>query len=112
MDPAPLKKYGRTPLYIAAANGHIEIFKDLMKRKEEVEPDEFGMLPIHAAAMGGHVEIAKLCPKTQFDALTKEQKSPLWLAAQNGNVELVDYLIGETRETEAKAQDLTAKKGA
>ena len=109
-DLAPLAKNGRTPLHLAALHGHVEIFQILTKRCGKVQPDEFGMLPIHLAAMNDHKSIITLCSQTEFEALTKDHRTPLYIAAENGNLDLVNFFIEETGKTEARAQDYSAPK--
>ena len=84
----------RSPLYIAAANGHADTvgaIQDLFTYTGEKTPD---MMPVHAAASNGHLVIVKkFMAKGEPYPKTKAGRTLLHLAASNGNLEMVKYLV-------------------
>ena len=54
----PLDHLGRTPLWIAAGNGHLAAARRLLSEGAEVNAaDKNGQPPLFAAARGGHLDI-------------------------------------------------------
>lgn len=111
-DINPYDKSGRSPLHLAAQRGHVEMFRELMQLNGKMCPDHSGLLPIHLAAREGHGSIVELCPRADFEALTVDKRTPLCFAALCDSLELVNFLIKETGNTEAEAQDHTARRNA
>lgn len=95
LDPAPVDKYGMTPLHLAATYGHEAIFHFLLEKQHEVSGDEVGFLPIHCAAVRGSlVMVAALCEKTStLQTLTKNSRHALHFAARQGHLPIVRYLV-------------------
>ena len=60
------KYFGKTPIYLAAENGHTEIVKILAPLTDNPNaPDNDGDTPINVASLRGHTEIVKiLAPKS------------------------------------------------
>ena len=55
---ARLQAYGRTPFYVACAEGHIDIVKLLCVQKVDMcKADQDGTAPAHIAAACGHLEV-------------------------------------------------------
>jgi len=79
--------YERTPLSLAAWNGHLEAVKFLLKeaRADVQSKDEDGWTPLSWAAKEGHLETVKfLVQEAGADVESKDfwQKTPLDLARQ------------------------------
>ena len=52
---------GRTPIFHAASNGHLELVRLLMSSTDNPNaPDNDGTTPIHAAVFKGHLEVVRL----------------------------------------------------
>ena len=63
-DKNPRDYDGRTPLYLAAQNGHLEVCRLIIENIEDPElknpHNNYGRTPLDAAASSGHREIVKL----------------------------------------------------
>jgi len=89
---------GRTALAWAACNGHDEVVKMLLERRE-VYPDQsdfFGLTPLAYAAWKGHEDVVEMllehgevCPDEQDPS----GKTPLSYAAENGHEGVVKLLL-------------------
>jgi ankyrin repeat protein len=53
---------GQTPISLAAGNGHVDVGKELLNTKANIEggDQKYGQLPIGWAASNGHVDVVKL----------------------------------------------------
>jgi ankyrin repeat protein len=66
-----------------------------------------GWTPLHCAAKAGYLEVVKLliesgaCPKYE----TIENKMPISLAAGEGHLDVLGYLIQQDRDTESLLDD-------
>ena len=88
-------RYGRTPIYYAAGNGHTEIVRTLSPLTEKPNAPNFnGYTPIHKAADCGHIEIVQiLAPLTDNpNAPNKSGETPIYRAAWHGHTEIVKIL--------------------
>ncbi|KAJ5556370.1 hypothetical protein N7494_000285 [Penicillium frequentans] len=92
-------------LHVAAKLGYeamIEILLDFCKVNA---PDLEGYTALHHAASRGHIEICQLLcssKKIKVDALSRFQRTPLWLAASNGHEEVVSLLAEKQADIETK----------
>mmetsp|Transcript_25457 Transcript_25457/g.58671 ORF Transcript_25457/g.58671 Transcript_25457/m.58671 type:complete len:797 (-) Transcript_25457:116-2506(-) len=96
---------GATPLIIACRHGHLEVAKCLLKRVEldvncgttdTVNKTRTGQTAIHWAIRGGHGKLAIQVAedaRTNIEATTQLGFNPLMLAAQTGQLEVVERLI-------------------
>ena len=113
MNPAPIRSNGQSPHHVAATWGHLNVFRYLKAKCNDVEPDENGNLPIHLAARGGHVAILDLLlsDKSNITASNKNTRLPIHLAARNGHLEAVQKLLQLGREVgmsiDVKCRDLS-----
>lgn len=58
MNSMPKSQSGMTPLHLCAKNGHLDIFKHLIKHSLEINPGSYSNLtPLHLAAKYGHLNI-------------------------------------------------------
>lgn len=88
-----------TPLFIAAANGHLQVVKYLVN---EAKCDTMAKstleykLPIHFAALGKEIEVIKFLEKyNHVLAVDRNGQSCLHIAAMKGHLHTVRYLIEE-----------------
>ncbi|KAL7162678.1 hypothetical protein ACSBR2_043043 [Camellia fascicularis] len=73
----------KTPLYIVALRGHLDIVRQLLEATNNAEDDfskaqnENGITPLHLAAMSGRVEVVKLmiqtCPESIYEKLERRE---------------------------------------
>ncbi|KAL6208514.1 hypothetical protein ACLB2K_019463 [Fragaria x ananassa] len=86
---------GRTPIHVAAANGHVEMLKFLVSAGGYGEVwDRKGCTPLHCAAEKGHLEPTKFlleCSDVKY-VVTKNGKTAFDLAAENGHLSLLGHL--------------------
>jgi ankyrin repeat protein len=114
---------GWTPLHLAAFFGHSEIARILLDGGAAmltISKNNEANLPINAAAAGGRNSVVKLlvergCPP---DARSSDQGyTALHLAANSGNVELIEFLLRAGADRTLKTgsgetpYDLAVKKG-
>mmetsp|Transcript_46390 Transcript_46390/g.84915 ORF Transcript_46390/g.84915 Transcript_46390/m.84915 type:complete len:797 (+) Transcript_46390:72-2462(+) len=96
---------GATPLIIACRHGHLDVAKSLLEREDldvnrgttdTVNKTRTGQTAIHWAIRGGHGKLAMHVaadPRTNIEATTQLGFNPLMLAAQTGQLEVVEKLI-------------------
>ncbi|XP_050993076.1 transient receptor potential cation channel, subfamily N, member 1 isoform X2 [Labeo rohita] len=101
-------KNGRSPLLLAAEQGHTEVVKILLQNNARVDVfDEEGKAAIHLAAEQGHQDIVDvlLAHKAFVNVKTKQGLTPLHLSAQSGSAQLVRLLV-ETHQASVDALSL------
>ena len=104
-------KHGRCPTYLAAGGGHLDIVKylveergadPLFKTSKEWKTSRFTMAPgrslVHTASREGHLHVVKyLIEHHGCDPSCKDDEgiTPLHLASEQGDVDIVFYLSNE-----------------
>ena len=89
---------GKTPLCVAAWNGHLNVVKLLLKniRTDVNKSDMVGRTPLHLASHRGHGEIVEALLKDnriRVNMADREGFTPLIEAAFSGMVEVVRHLL-------------------
>ncbi|XP_063079596.1 ankyrin repeat and SOCS box protein 2-like [Engraulis encrasicolus] len=88
---------GATALYEASKNGHEECVKILLSKGADVNRTTIlGLTPLHAASKNGHVNVVLLLlPLTNKGMITRSGISPLHLAAESNQDQILEILIQE-----------------
>ena len=121
-DPDPMSKDGKTPMHLAALNGHAEICSLIADHSSNPnQGDEFGNTPLHEAAGRGHTEVYQVIMDLVEDknpARTDSGITPLHLSAANGHYALTQLILEETKDHSPRDRvgnntpmELAAKKG-
>lgn len=89
-----------TALHFSANSGHVEITKELLKHK--IDLDSFSTIertPLHMACLKGHTEIAKLLIEAGANKNMKDfdESTPLHCASESGHIETIEYLVKEAK---------------
>lgn len=88
-----IKRNGYSAIYIACMNGHLEVVKFLLEKGANINPLE--SMPLQIALGEGHSEIAKLLISkgANINSYDFPYGTPLGMAATNGNLEMVNFLL-------------------
>lgn len=92
---------GDTPLFYAAAFGHIECARLLLKHKADPNIQDFRLrTPSHCAAIKGNLQILKLLKQygASFNMVNYNGDLPFHDAVQSGSKEVIEYLYTENVE--------------
>src|SRR5579862_8135771 len=88
--------HGRTPLHMTAIGGKEETSKLLLEKGAKLLLDDSEKTPLHYAAEEGHEAVVRLLSVQKgvlLDSREYKSKPPLTLAAGNGHVTVVKYLL-------------------
>ena len=94
---------GATPLHASAELGRIEIFKLIIQKAENKNPETIsGSTPMHIAAWKGHNQIIQVLMEDdrvgEKNPAKKDGTTPLHLAASCGNAETCKIIMQHTQE--------------
>ena len=94
-------KNDRTALIVASANGHLHCVKELLKAGADVNVLTFnGITALATAIIQGHVECAK-----QLIEVAADKEFPLFVAANNGMLNIVKILFSAGADVNAEIAD-------
>jgi len=100
---------GADALLCAAEAGALDTVKELMQRGAATQTvDSQGCGIFHYAAAGGHVAIVRFCAeklKIQCDVRDADGDTPLLIAAYEGHVDVVKWLLGHGSSLAEKNND-------
>ncbi|WIA09518.1 hypothetical protein OEZ85_008914 [Tetradesmus obliquus] len=96
----------------AAQHGHLQVLKELLDVGAPVDLTcEAGWTPLHRACFSGHAAVAQelvVARKANMLAATKDGRTPILLAAQGGNADIVRLLLENASRL---PQDFKTKEG-
>ena len=102
---------GITPIHWAVSNNEEAMVRFLLAKNANINvPDNTGVYPLHTSVLQGFGSLAKLI--TNYEPTDVNVKSsalhqitPLWLAAQNNDSELIQLLISRSADINAVRED-------
>jgi len=98
-----------SPLYYAVDKNHIEIVKALLENGASITIEkESTFIPIERAAVNSCIEIIDLLISYGVDVNSPSNyynRTPLMLASERGEIEVVEYLLGKGADTNLKSYD-------
>ena len=101
-DPNPMSKDGKTPMHLAALNGHADICSLIADHTSNPnQGDMFGNTPLHEAARRGHTEVYQEIMDLVEDknpARSDSGITPLHLSAENGHYALTRLILEQTKD--------------
>lgn len=89
-------KQGRTPLHSAAAAGHVNLVKYLLKEGADINATgRFGETPLHCAASAGCTDVVGVLVDQGADIMSrkKDGQTPLHSAAASGHCAVLNLLL-------------------
>jgi ankyrin repeat protein len=102
---------GHTPLLIASRNGHVDLVRELIAAKADVNAIEpvFGAVPLHKATYNGHAQITELLAKADGVNLNYQGPSngytPLHDALWHAKADCASILLDAGARTDIVAYD-------
>jgi ankyrin repeat protein len=87
-------KSGETPLMMASIQGNLPLVQTLVL-KNKAMVDHIGWTPLHYACTRGHIDVAQflIANGATVDAMSLGNTTPLMMAVQSGNEQLVKLLL-------------------
>ena len=84
------------PLHIAAAQGHLQLYKHIFEKTDDKNPKSFeGLTPLQLAAQEGHLAVCKFIIERVDDKNPRDEKgtTPLHAAARCGHFEICKFIM-------------------
>jgi len=96
-------KSGETPLMIASIQGDLPLVKTLVLQKNAMV-DHIGWKPLHYASTTGQLEVAQflISKGATVDSQSLNGTTPLMMAVQSGNEQLVKFLLDNGADLQMK----------
>ena len=102
---------GRTPLWHAAENGHLNVVHHLVEKGADKDKgyeykgnNYHGASPFYVAAQNGHLSVLQylLEKGADKDKVTNDGRSPLYISVANGHVPVIQYLLEQGVDMDKK----------
>lgn len=96
---------GSTPIFVAAAEGHVDVMKWLMQQGSPIDiPCESGETPLFVASQYGQLKAVTWLIENGAnpDVATKYSLTPVVAAAQRKHFEVVRFLLHNLEEKNSK----------
>lgn len=93
--------YERTPLHLAAQEGHEELVEFFLTKEAKIDSDVHGQTPLHYAALQGSRRSAELILASKPETLNvtdKSQNTSLHMAAKGGHADILKYLLSKPEQ--------------
>lgn len=105
---------GSSPLFLATINGNLKVCRTLIEAGTSISKSrEDGLTAFHAACKYGHVEICKLIIANHENSILNKygERTPLELAADEGQMDIVHFLLEQGCDTTVTAEVLARNSG-
>ena len=103
--------YDKTPLHLAAEEGHLPVVQYLCEQGADKEARaNAGMTPLHMAAQKGHFPVVQYLCEQRADKEARDNNgwTPLHVAAYDGHFPVVQYLCEQGADKEARGNHFDA----
>ncbi|MBU3550538.1 ankyrin repeat domain-containing protein [Polynucleobacter sp. MWH-Berg-3C6] len=96
-------KSGETPLMMASIEGNLPLVKTIVLG-HKARLDHIGWTPLHYACAKGHLDVAQFLVANGaiVDSLSVGNTTPLMMAVQSGNEQLVKFLLDKGADLQLK----------
>ena len=96
-NPNVANKDGKTPMFRAAEQGHVQLMELLLEAGAMTDEPEFalGQTPMSTAAQNGCLDVVRFLAEVGAakDQAANNGATPLWVAAENGHLDIVRFLV-------------------
>jgi len=93
----------KTPLWIAAENGHLEVVRYLVDKNANLEAeDKKKLIPLEIAIKKGHLEVVKYLNENRTEDMTISDDYLFEFSAKHNCLESIDYFLEEGANIEGE----------